>query len=707
MKRLIYLFLTVFVLVGCETKEEFYQIVQDNWTESELPQNLYATILNEENAQQSRTLVNNRKVVWHEKDEISFFVNNIHARYQSDGKANAEHVTFTKLSEKTVNVQTPPRYSLAVYPYDENITCEKGANGDVLHVTYPAVQTYAQNSFGKGANLMIAAGTIPGGTDSNLRFRNACGYLVLKLYGENSKVKTITLSSRSGEKIAGAATVVAKSNAAPATTMDDGATSTVTLNCGDEGVAIGADAAHATEFWFALPPVTFAEGIRVVVEKTDGTRYTKETTNSVTVERNTIKPMAALHAVNQILYTTYSGAKLTFEDDEDPFNVDIKTHEYVDGRGVIIFKDNLTTIKKEAFEDKDITTIEIPETVTTIEEKAFYDAEYLTELTIPGSVNYIGFAAFGYCEALTHLTFEPSPTETPLDIVYSYVGTFVGTQGPFADSRLKYINVNRQLNYKDEVGNPYTVAQGAGLLSYKVINSQLETVIIGPQLKNISDYMFERTYLSSITIPATVETIGKGAFYLNQGLKTLNFEESENPIVIQSMDNGDGPFYKSPLQFITLKRDVTYKDNGGNIYIPDSSDEGLFSNTYKLQTKVTLGGKFTIILPYMFSETGVGAAVDNNGNFRDIAGSLWIPNTIKSIGDNAFYDCDWLAGLTLGYDGLTDFPSIGTDVFTESDNFYYIKVRKRVLDDFNDKVANNLLGWKNYADKITSSDDFQ
>ena len=77
MKKLFYLFLTLFALVSCDNKDEFDQMVSNNPEASELPQTLYATILNEEDAQdtlQSRTYLNsNRKVVWHAGDEISFF----------------------------------------------------------------------------------------------------------------------------------------------------------------------------------------------------------------------------------------------------------------------------------------------------------------------------------------------------------------------------------------------------------------------------------------------------------------------------------------------------------------------------------------------------------------------------------------------------------------------------------------------------------
>lgn len=79
----------------------------------------------------------------------------------------------------------------------------------------------------------------------------------------------------------------------------------------------------------------------------------------------------------------------------------------------------------------------------------------------------------------------------------------------------------------------------------------------------------------------------------------------------------------------------------------DETDEGVFSNRFRHPMKVDLGGSFTKILPYMFSETGAGEMQGANGQLYDSAGSLWLTNTITSIGSNAFSDCDKLSTLRL------------------------------------------------------------
>lgn len=664
MKKLFYLFLTLFALVGCENIDEFDQNLSGNPEASELPQTLYASILNEEDAQdslQTRTFLNsNKKVVWHADDEISFFVNNTHGRYKSEGADGAAHVTFDLVSETTVNVANPPKYSLAVYPYDETITCEREGDQDKLHVTYPATQTYAGNGFAKGTHLMVSAGTIPDKADNNLQFRNACGYLVLKLYGNNTKVKSIALSSRTGnEKIAGAATIVAKSNAAPVTTMSDGAGSTVTLNCGNEGVTLGADAANATEFWFMLPPVTFEGGIKVVVTEDDGSTYTKETTKAVTVSRNTIKPMAAFHVGSQLYYTTNSGSQLSFT---NAFDANIKDHKYDEAKAkfVVSFHGTLTSIQKDAFKGKDITSIDIPETVTTIEEAAFYEAANLTALTIPGSVNFIGYDAFYGCTAMTNLELEPSPTNTTLGMVYSsYVAT---PRSPFWASPLQSIHINRQVVELDEDGKEITdFSSVVGMFNLEE-DEQLIDIVIGEQLVNISDRMFGTPGITSITIPSTVQSIGVQAFSFAKYVNTIVFEESAEPIKIKTISKSLEalPFARCPLTSITLNREVSYLDKDGNAYTPTGANYGAFSTDSnsdylidgydELECDVTIGPNVRTIHPYMFSKLHVKNVIMADG--------------VTSIGEGAFYDCDKLINITIA--GTVN--SIANDVFYDCDN---------------------------------------
>jgi hypothetical protein len=52
----------------------------------------------------------------------------------------------------------------------------------------------------------------------------------------------------------------------------------------------------------------------------------------------------------------------------------------------------------------------IPNSVTSIGDRAFSGCSSLTSITIPNSVTSIGDYAFSYCSSLTHITLESSIT---------------------------------------------------------------------------------------------------------------------------------------------------------------------------------------------------------------------------------------------------------------------------------------------------------
>ena len=606
MKKLI-IFLSALALISSCAKIEVNEPDQNDQTNdsavlyADLPEVLYASVSDECGDEQTRTYVDDKSVKWHMGESISYYAGEYgNVKYtmeegQYDGTDNAK---FVKDGDAKYSFDTPPfntdkpTYSLAVYPYDATQQAKFDGGRYYFPVNYPKEQTYAPNSFGKGADIMVATGS--SNADENLYFRHACGYLVIKLYGSDTRVANITLTALGeGVKISGEANLhVGQNEAVTFNGFGDDSKNTVSLDCsnGGQGVGLGTDAENATEFWFALPPVTITGGFKITVTDTKGYTYTKQTTKDVVISRNKIQPMAALQFVahtpplNKIWYTKVANAPtgtITFGNGQtNPFDAEIKDHRYDSsvGKYVIEFKTPVKTIMAKAFYNTDIQTIELPGGLETIEEGAFGNSK-ISAITIPGNVTKIGNLVFVNC-----------------------------------------------------------------------------------------------TKLSSVTI--------------NDSSTALH-------IGFQDLTTDRGPFWDSPLTSITLNRELVYDYND-----LDATDEGIFSNKHKNPTTVSLGGSLRTILPYMFSETGVGAAVGSNGQF--VAGSVWIPHTITSIGDYAFNDCDKLAGLTLGYDGTTDLPIIGGNVFNFCDSFKYIKVRKNQLQKFKDSDR-----WNDYEAKLVTSDDFQ
>ena len=666
MKRLIYLLSAVAILFsGCdkvEEKPESGQEVGGSTTEIKaLPEFIYASVTDEQGAN-TRTFVDeNKKVLWQNGDAVSYFYDATHnARYTYNGEDGKSSVELSLDNDKKGTTGALLLKSHAVYPYNENITAEYVSEEgiDKVYLTFPTTQQYGVNSFGKNANIMVAVGK--NNTDDDLYFRNACGYLVIKLYapevnGKPTKIKSLTLSSVSGmDKIAGAATVV--QDTFPQITMADDASSSVTLDCsnGGEGVTLGTSAQEATAFWFCLPPVTFTDGIKIIATDVNNNSFTKQTSKTVEIIRNEVQPMAALSfvsntpAATKLWYTRAEGNQTVLGLKADAFDAPIKSHGWDANvqKIVIEFESQVTTIKEFAFEETDIATITLPEGFTTIKESAFEDAEYLSEITIPGSVTSIGVNAFYDCANLESVTFLPSETNTPLNICHMAYGA---NWGPFYDTKLTYINLNRELNYVDEKGNPYIASDdNEGMFHHKNYGSvEKTTVILGPQVRTLLYKMFQSLPIEEITIPGTVTTIENNVFEACTKLKHLTFEPSANGSALtmgyDDIDSDDGPFVYSPLESINLNREINYSFDGYDI---DTDDEGLFGGKATL-TSVTLGEQVKTLSDHMFAASAISEIV--------------IPGSVNTIGDDVFHQCTSLtkvtfepsedgSPLTMGYD---------------------------------------------------------
>jgi len=76
------------------------------------------------------------------------------------------------------------------------------------------------------------------------------------------------------------------------------------------------------------------------------------------------------------------------------------SHDFSDGKGIILLKGSVTQIGDMAFADCTVTSIIIPPVVTRIGEAAFRWCQDLVYVSIPDSVTEICDEAFLYCSFL-------------------------------------------------------------------------------------------------------------------------------------------------------------------------------------------------------------------------------------------------------------------------------------------------------------------
>jgi hypothetical protein len=109
-------------------------------------------------------------------------------------------------------------------------------------------------------------------------------------------------------------------------------------------------------------------------------------------------------ANNEIWYTSNDGNVIT-PYKSDVFGANIINNTYENGKGVITFDGDVTSIGAAAFVNLlNLTSIAIPNSVTIIGAGAFYWCCELTSVNIPNGVASIGYSAFETCARLTSVT---------------------------------------------------------------------------------------------------------------------------------------------------------------------------------------------------------------------------------------------------------------------------------------------------------------
>ena len=357
------------------------------------------------------------EMFWSAEDHISvFYPNFFNRKYRFDGETGDKEGTFSAVASDQKNQACNISVNYAVYPYSKDVSV---SDEGLISVTLPSEQTYVPGSFGPEANTMVAV--TEDRDDYFLPFKNLCGYLKIKLYG-NVEVKSLKLEGNAGELISGSAMVTAEYGNTPDMTMGEDAGTSITLIC-DNQIRLGSTPNELTEFWFVVPPTDFEKGFTISLSSSEGMCSIK-TEKSYSIKRNSVLSMtaAAMHdyslpANNMIWYTTDDESIIT---PTSGFEADIISNTYSNGRGIMLFSGDINKIPSSAFEGNiKLTSIVLPNSITAINNYAFEGCTSLTSIQMQEGVNSIGYCAFYNCSSLKDIVIPDSVTSIES---YSFYG---------------------------------------------------------------------------------------------------------------------------------------------------------------------------------------------------------------------------------------------------------------------------------------------
>ena len=220
----------------------------------------------------------------------------------------------------------------------------------------------------------------------------------------------------------------------------------------------------------------------------------------------------------------------------------------------LILPNTLITIGEEMFYQSKLKTVVIPANATTIGNSAFEQCASLISIDIPANVETIGTAVFWGCSSLTTVTFEKGSQLKTIGGGSSYYGAFSYCTALTSIEIPASVETIEAAAFKEcssltSIDIPESVetigsAAFSGCSNLATVTfekeSQLKTIGGGYSEPNYYGVFSDCTALTSIEIPASVETIEAAAFKGCSSLATVTFEKGSQ---LKTIGGGGSSYY--------------------------------------------------------------------------------------------------------------------------------------------------------------------
>lgn len=450
---------------------------------------------------------------------------------------------------------------------------------------------------------------------------------------------------------------------------------------------------------------------------------TAEKTVSEITEGYSSSPTAVKHASDNSAASRQSAVPLA----ESDFIFD-QANQTITGYGVgapadvviptQIYGVDVLSISTNAFSGRNITSVsfENGSKVASIGEKAFYNCASLSSVTLPDSLTTLEKSAFAECSELLSVTLPASVDKLPMYVfngctklnAVEITGDVSSIQDyAFANCpALKSIELPEGL---ETIGERAFLNSGLTSVvipdTVTVINAEafwgcadLESVALSAQLQSLETYTFRNcTSLASITIPGSVKNIEVKSFDGCTALSKVTLEEGVESIASQAFYNTPSfteivlpssittvgaTAFGANVKKITVKKNFntvagapwgagmakvywldTREVSGKYLYNPDGNNGWVISKFIGDSSVTEIDFEQDGVVPV--------TAIDNAA-FRDAKNikTLVLPDTVTAIGNNAFVGCTGLLNCKLP----SELTSMGVSAFEKCSNLTSVNI---------------------------------
>ena len=323
---------------------------------------------------------------------------------------------------------------------------------------------------------------------------------------------------------------------------------------------------------------------------------------------------------------------------------------------------NITTLPTRVFyNSKNIENLILSKTLSTIDTEAFYNSA-LKSVIVPNGVTTIEKCAFQNCSELKDVTFQEDSQLRTIEGGYSY-GAFYGC------TSLTSIEIPASVQ---------TIGEAAFEACVKLATVKFDKE---SRLETIDSRSFYSCPITTIDIPASVEIIGAAAFSGCTRLASVKFESnSQLKAIAGGYNPSDGAFYGcTSLTSIEIPASV------------QTIGKAAFQECTKLATvKFDKESRLKTIAPGSF--------------YRCPITTIDIPASVQTIGEAAFQECTKLA--TVRFEHNSQLKSIeggyyrsssGSDYFSGPIGAFYRLPNLRTVDMSNCTQVESIGGYAFYG----------